>query len=293
MPFRCIMQFCDLTKSATSARVGFLVTLLLAITSAANAERLPIKIYTTADGLAHERVRRIVRDSRSFLWFCTIDGLSKFDGYRFTTYRAEEGLPGSAVNDLLETSQGVYWIATEAGLCRFNPTSDSAASHFQSYQVGAERGVDRIQTLYEDHAGRIWIGTGNGLFQLHEINGQASFQKIELGNETREQAISSMTESEGGDLWLGTSEGLIRFSPDGRSVHYRFQAKESSNFVRAVLRDRKGNIWFGLDTDVPDRGLMVGSLIATSMLLRIVSLSCLMLARMILRPPKSESIIMR
>jgi hypothetical protein len=38
-----------------------------------------------------------------FLWFCTGEGLSRFDGYRFTNYTTDQGLPAAAVNDLLET----------------------------------------------------------------------------------------------------------------------------------------------------------------------------------------------
>ena len=33
------------------------------------AEKLPFKTYTTSEGLAHDRVNRIVKDSRGFLWF--------------------------------------------------------------------------------------------------------------------------------------------------------------------------------------------------------------------------------
>ena len=50
------------------------------------AELLPIKIYTTADGLADDRVNRIGQDSHGVLWFCTAEGLSHFDGYKFTNY---------------------------------------------------------------------------------------------------------------------------------------------------------------------------------------------------------------
>ena len=59
---------------------------LLVLSSAASAERLPVKPYTTADGLPVDIVIRIKRDSHGFLWFCTRDGLSKFDGYQFTNY---------------------------------------------------------------------------------------------------------------------------------------------------------------------------------------------------------------
>src|SRR5215467_1069658 len=95
--------------------------LLLAVSNPTRAERLPLKSYTAADGLAHNNVQRIVCDSRGFLWFCTFEGLSRFDGYDFTTYGAEHGLPSQVINDLLETREGEYWVATEAGLCRFNP----------------------------------------------------------------------------------------------------------------------------------------------------------------------------
>ena len=65
-------------------RPVWLVAAVVAISSLALAERLPVKIYTTADGLAQNVVNRIVRDSRGFLWFCTQDGLSRYDGYTFT-----------------------------------------------------------------------------------------------------------------------------------------------------------------------------------------------------------------
>src|SRR6266542_4288690 len=70
-----------------------LVGLLLTLCLAARAERLPLKTYTTADGLAHNVINKIVRDSHGFLWFCTDDGLSRFDGYEFTNFGTDKGLP--------------------------------------------------------------------------------------------------------------------------------------------------------------------------------------------------------
>src|ERR1051326_3642217 len=72
-------------------------------------EQLPLKIYTTADGLARDQINRIVRDSHGFLWFATEEGLSRFDGYKFTNYTTDQGLPHRTVNDILETRGGAYW----------------------------------------------------------------------------------------------------------------------------------------------------------------------------------------
>ncbi|MGH9162416.1 MAG: two-component regulator propeller domain-containing protein, partial [Vicinamibacteraceae bacterium] len=85
---------------------------LPAVTQPVQAERLPIRVYTSTDGLTHDSVRRIVHDSRGFLWFCTQRGLSRFDGIAFRNYDHEDGLPIHAVNDLLEDRSGRYWVAT-------------------------------------------------------------------------------------------------------------------------------------------------------------------------------------
>src|ERR1044072_7881407 len=108
---------------AKSGQIGtvLLLAVLMAFATDARAERLPIKSYTTADGLPNNRVKRIVQDSHGFFWFCTAGGLSRFDGYQFTNYTVDNGLPAPSVNDLLETGDGNYWIATNIdGLISFN-----------------------------------------------------------------------------------------------------------------------------------------------------------------------------
>src|SRR5438876_10006106 len=102
----------------------FLLTFLLLVPATLRAERLPLKSYTVADGLPNNVINKIVRDSRGFLWFCTGEGLSRFDGYAFTNYGVDQGLPHTAVNDFLEARNGELWVATNGGLVLFNPKGD-------------------------------------------------------------------------------------------------------------------------------------------------------------------------
>src|SRR5215471_14651383 len=74
-----------------------------------------------ADGLPRDQIRKIVRDSRGFLWFCTPEGLSRFDGYKFTNYGQADGLTNSSINDFIETRDGKYFAATNNGLYLFDP----------------------------------------------------------------------------------------------------------------------------------------------------------------------------
>src|SRR5258708_840002 len=97
------------------------ILFVLFLTGQARAERLPIRPYTVTDGLAHNTINKIVRDSRGFLWFCTADGISRFDGYAFANYGVNQGMPHPYVNDFLETRANEYWLATNGGLVRFDP----------------------------------------------------------------------------------------------------------------------------------------------------------------------------
>ena len=86
-----------------------------------HAETLPLRIYTAAEGLAHSSVNRIVRDSRGYMWFCTSEGLSRFDGYEFHNFGRRDGLPHRVVNDVLETHNHtdiMLRISTEKRRCK-------------------------------------------------------------------------------------------------------------------------------------------------------------------------------
>ena len=125
------------------------------------AELLPIRSYSTADGLAADRIDKIVADSRGFIWFCTPEGLSRFDGYRFKNFGVAEGLPNRSVNTLLETRSGEYLVGTDGGLCRFRPGGDGKLT---TYLPGNTRYENSVNAVIEDSAGRIWCGTSAGLF---------------------------------------------------------------------------------------------------------------------------------
>src|SRR5215471_3245553 len=93
------------------------------LASRVHAEQLPIRPYTTTDGLARDLVPCIVPDSRGFLWFCTGEGLSRFDGYSFTSFGRADGLPGRSVGAFLEARDGTIWVGTDEGLTKLDPTS--------------------------------------------------------------------------------------------------------------------------------------------------------------------------
>src|ERR1035438_8391181 len=104
-----------------SAHRRVLALALLATCWSLPAAQLPLRRYTTADGLANNAVYSIASDSRGFLWFATAEGLSRFDGVAFANQTRSTGLPHRIVRQVLIGRHGNYWLATPAGLVRFRP----------------------------------------------------------------------------------------------------------------------------------------------------------------------------
>jgi ligand-binding sensor domain-containing protein/signal transduction histidine kinase len=236
--------------------------LALTFTASSRAERPPFKVYTTAEGLAHDSVNKIVRDSRGFLWFCTAEGLSRFDGYRFKNYTQDQGLPHRNINDFLEARDGTYLIATSAGLSVFNPhgkayrwniiqskleqTADDPPL-FQTFvpQERAIKQTNNILSLAQDRQDVIWAGTRNGLFQIRKTGDGLEFQEFEVEN-WKDKGLSYtdlLADSEGG-LFVGSNAAVYRISPDGN-------LRKLTEYASGVIfQDRDGKLWVNTATEL-------------------------------------------
>jgi ligand-binding sensor domain-containing protein len=213
--------------------------------STLHAEKLAIKTYTTADGLGRDQINRIVQDSHGFLWFCTAEGLSRFDGYKFTTYTTANGLANNSVTDLLETRDGTYLIATANGLSALNP---HGAPMFSSWRA-PERGAEDINVLLEDHKGKIGCGTVAGLYQVERENGEWRFHFVDLGLRRENYdswLIEALTEDRDGSIWIGTrGSGVCRYRQDGRVEHFSAKQGLPNERVTSILEDQTGRLWVG------------------------------------------------
>ena len=208
------------------------------------AERLPIQAYTTADGLANNHVKRIKSDSRGFLWLCTDEGLSRFDGHSFKNYTVRDGLPHPWVNDLLETRGGTYWVATDGGLCRYYATGKQ---RFRVYRPSARPGAERINALLEDPNGDIWCGTYDGLYRMRHTNGQdVRFVREEIGSPAdffEGSLINSIFLDSRKTLWAASRSGLYRLQKGGSWERYQAPRRVPEDFFEMVTEDRDGGLW--------------------------------------------------
>ncbi len=237
------------------------VLAVLVPASHVSAERLPIRAYTTADGLSQNQIIRIVRDSRGFLWFCTREGLSRFDGHTFVSYTQADGLPHRSVRDIIESRDGEYWIATREGLVRWRPgvvvphgtgglqAGGRRATAFEVFSpADSDPGRD-VWRLFRDPGGTIWVGTVAGLFRVETVGEQVRFQSVDLGmpaTRPDSRLIQDIQMDRTGALWItARASGIYRRLPDGHVVHYTEREGLPEIRVNALLLDREGRVWAG------------------------------------------------
>ncbi len=219
---------------------------LLSLSITTFAERLPVKSYTSADGLGSSFVNYLMRDSRGFMWFCTRDGLSRFDGARFVTYRIGDQNSPPGIEWITETRDGTYWITTTGGLYRFkhDTVSEPETTTDTRPKLNAQFITESRGGLLEDRNGNLWY-SGDGLFRVEEKDNKVSFEEVKLNLQLlprRSFDVGKMSEAADGSIWIDTSQGFIRRLPDGRLIFYPSKTFANED-ERSLLVDESERVW--------------------------------------------------
>jgi ligand-binding sensor domain-containing protein/signal transduction histidine kinase len=217
------------------------------LAGALHAGAPPLRLFTTDDGLVRNWVTRIRRDSRGFLWFCTVEGVSIFDGYRFTNFTTRDGLPNRQVRDVVETHDGNYWIATASGVSRFYPTALPGTGHFENFHLDAAPAANAVSRLIEDSQHTIWCATGAGLYRFAPSAGTIHPEVVHL-EEGANPSVVDLFEDGRHRLWIlgffATGEYRL-WVRDVDGSMLRVQQRDLPILPKVMVQDAQGRVWVG------------------------------------------------
>jgi signal transduction histidine kinase/ligand-binding sensor domain-containing protein/DNA-binding response OmpR family regulator len=153
------------------------------------------------------------------------------DRYGVDVWLTDQGLPQNTVLAAAQTADGYLWLSTQTGLARF----DGVGFRLFLPREHPGLGKARIEALLADRAGRLWIGTRQGL-AVYE-RGRFSRAALALSS----MGVHALLEDRDGVVWIGTDRGLGRLK-DGR-LHLLTTAAA----VTAICRDGAGGLWIGTE----------------------------------------------
>lgn len=213
-------------------------------------------MFDIESGLPHNRVNRIYLDSKNFLWICTDDGLSRFDGHQFVNYTTADGLPHRYVNAVLETRAGEYWVATDGGLSHFDPRP--GRTRFTTYVPPGPEEARHVNALIEETDGSLLLGTSSGLYRFTassdpKIIGLTDFDSSQ--DAPKAVMVNAIARDTNNSLWLATNHGLYRRGIDGRWTNYLTErclkgdcrTAEPPAFVSSFAEENNHRLWIAFN----------------------------------------------
>jgi ligand-binding sensor domain-containing protein/signal transduction histidine kinase len=183
---------------------------------------------TAADGLNDDGTCSLTVDARGVLWYAKGAQYGFFSDRHFQ----KSGTLNERNPQILGAHNGALWLCTAKQLLRVESNSPPVAvANFGGGASGVKPTV-----LFEDPAGRLWIGTAaDGLFRLEQTN----LFKVE----TSQSNIRTVTRDREGNLWAGTDGGgLNRLRPRAIELHGRDEGLPFET-VRSLCTDGAGDLW--------------------------------------------------
>lgn len=267
------------------ALAAFLLYAWAASTLAAAPDIQPnsFRVLTEADGISNTGVYSVVQDNLGFMWFCTRDGLDRYDGYNFRIFRPVPGDTRSISDPVCFTlhvdREGNLWAGTKDGVVRYDAAHESFTRflaretiplHVYSIEdaepgalwLTSTEGLIHLDTrtsatrtvismvmdiesrLLRDKSGTVWLASHRGLMTIAANDMQpVPFPDPRLGH----GVVTAMHEIGTGVMWFGTSAGdLYSLSTDRKHLQeYPVAVELADSPISSIVERTDGTLWIG------------------------------------------------
>jgi len=206
------------------------------------------------NSLPDDYVNALYEDRAGVLWIGTRQGLCKYDRFAanfvaghpaFSRKDLVEALP----QRLLEDRDGQFWIGTNLGLMKYEPATGQTTVFRHDPARTDSLSDSIIYALYQDRAGRLWVGGGNTGLNLY-LPEQQRFKRYAILANGKSRGVFTIYEDKHGRLlvagWLAglhqydaATDSFLPFQPAG------LPQAVNQDTVLAIAEDQAGRLWLG------------------------------------------------
>ena len=163
-----------------------LIIYILAILSTGVASALPLEQLSSVAGMTNNKINAIHHGSDGFMWFATVAGLCRYDGYDQELYFIHPSADGTPqgendIDDMAEAYDGRLWLKSHTQYYIYNPLTEAiehnADSLFHTYG-----GEGYVRMVRADKNKGLWMyaTAPSGVFYIDPKSGKA--RKINAGS---------------------------------------------------------------------------------------------------------------
>jgi ligand-binding sensor domain-containing protein len=204
-------------------------------------------------------INSVITDENGRVWVGTARGLAYYipETRQFKTIDLTLDQDGvirqPEVTSLAWESGHGLWVGTNGnGLFHVDANGDKLTSHTHSPNRPYTISDNRIQHIYIDNQGIIWVGTFNGLNKIDRNAPRFKLYRNDPGqlNSLRNNSVWCFLEVAPDKVWIGTDGGITIFDPIRFTFDFITHIPGNSNSlsdnqVRCIHQDKQGRFWIG------------------------------------------------
>ena len=204
------------------------ILILLVIGALQPAQAQFNRLFTSDNELPNSLINDVIEGPEEMIWVATEDGLCRFDGSRFTTYRNDPKNPNSVANNFVRTlcadDHGHLLVGSLSGVQVYRPATDDFSELILNPEAGINEGnISDIELLQN---GDFFV-TGNTTFTVHLDAASGEFKAI-TNPFTQNVSLTYRVVQDGeGNIWVvKANEDLYLLDKYGTLAPYRPEGQQ-------------------------------------------------------------------
>ena len=210
----------------------------------------------TAIGLVTEETMGVAQDKQGFLWIATLDGLQRYDGRRFLTFRSNPVVANSLPNDNILTiffdDKQRLWMR-----CGGNKMGYFNTANFTFHEVPVELSENKLSPadsrFVKDRQGNLCLVImGNGVFTYDEKADIFSQKYTPFTIPPKWRPFYFVQDPLQLNYWIGCDSGLVKYDPKRKIMSTGKNNVDHDKIIDAYRQvtnvlipfmDTKGRLW--------------------------------------------------
>jgi signal transduction histidine kinase/ligand-binding sensor domain-containing protein/DNA-binding response OmpR family regulator len=225
---------------------------LLSCVLSAQQEQIQFSKLDVSGGLSHNQVNSMLKDASGYMWFATLSGLNRYDGYSFKVFKHDPRDTTSLTDDfttgIFELPDHKLFLETRGGPAIYNPATESFSRSTAAYLKGLHINAKRIKGVIKDYYGNFWFNTADhGLFKYNVVKKtvlELSAGRIKSKGR-RPNPVAFMQADLQGNIWLIYHDKTIEMMNCSKATIIRriTRFRKGISADNRIFADRSGAIW--------------------------------------------------
>lgn len=216
----------------------------------------------TNNGLVSNDVRSVQQDKKGFIWIATVNGLQRYDGQRFLTFKHNSADPSSIPNNVIHgmiiDKKDRLWLHLGGNRVGYVNVSD-----FTFHEVPVKISADILKrtsaVLLKDNDENIFfVMIRHSILTYSEADNEFSGKNTPFPLPDKWRPYGIYQDKKQNNYWIVSDSGLIKYNPLSKKISYRGNNMENDEIINAFINirgvslplyDRSGRFWITSWTD--------------------------------------------